>query len=117
MTSMSTGSPASDARVLLITHPPDGAEAFAGRLVEGRLAACVNLLTCRSVYRWEGALQGDDEVLLVAKTSAARLGQLERFVVEHHPYDVPELVALTPAAVEPRYLAWLLGASAEADAG
>jgi periplasmic divalent cation tolerance protein len=103
----------SAARIVLITHPPDGAESFARGLVERRLAACVNLLAARSVYRWEGAVQADDEVLLVAKTDAARLDALQRHVAGAHPYDVPECVALRPAEVEPRYLAWLLAATAE----
>ncbi|MEM7307755.1 MAG: divalent-cation tolerance protein CutA [Planctomycetota bacterium] len=99
----------SEPRLVLITHPADGAETFARSLVERRLAACVNLLGCRSVYRWEGEVQADDEVLLVAKTTAGRLDELERAVASDHPYDVPELVAVAPAAVEPRYLAWMLG--------
>ena len=49
------------------------------------------------------------EALLLVKTSAARLSALERFVRSHHPYECPELVALAPRRVEPRYLAWLLG--------
>ena len=59
------------ARVCLVTHPVDGAQAFARRLVEERLAACVNVLPVTSVYRWEGAVQEDPESLLVIKTSSA----------------------------------------------
>jgi len=103
---------ANPARVVLITHPPDGAEAFARDLVERRLAACVNLVAARSVYRWEGAVQADDEALLVVKTDAARLDALRSRVAEAHPYDVPEFVVLAPDSVEPRYLAWLLAETA-----
>ena len=95
------------ARIVLITHPARGARAFARTLVERRMAACVNLLPIASVYRWRGALEEAREVLLIAKTSAARLSALERHVVAEHPYEVPECVALDPARVEPRYLAWL----------
>jgi periplasmic divalent cation tolerance protein len=99
--------PMSAARVVLITHPARGARAFARRLVEERLAACVNLLPLESIYRWKGAIESSREVLLVVKTRAPRLAPLERFVAREHPYDLPELVALEPAHVEPRYLAWL----------
>ena len=96
------------ARLVLITHPADGARAFARALVERRLAACVNLLPVTSVYRWQGTVEEEPEVLLVVKTGADRLAELEAALADH-PYDVPELVALRPAHVEPAYLAWLLG--------
>ena len=95
-------------RVVLVTHPVKGAGAFAGRLVEERLAACVNLVPIDSVYRWQGRVERARELLLVLKTSAARLPQIERFLEREHPYDVPECVALDPARVEARYGAWLL---------
>ena len=97
----------SDARVVLVTHPEQGAQAFARGLVDLRLAACVNLLRAESVFRWQGSVSCETEVLLLVKTLAERLPELERHVRSHHPYDVPELVALEPAAVEARYLAWL----------
>ena len=99
----------SDARVVLITHPEGGARDFARSLVERRLAACVNLVPATSVYRWRDAIEEDPEVLLIVKTTAARLGELERSLADDHPYDVPELVALTPTHVERAYLSWLSG--------
>lgn len=98
------------ARLVLVTHPREGAGAFARALVEARLAACVNRLPVTSVYRWEGAVQEDEEVLLVVKTAAGRLADLERHVLAAHPYDVPEFVVLEPGAVAAPYLAWLEGA-------
>ena len=99
-----------EGRVVLITAPdPDVARELARGLVEERLAACVNIQgPVRSVYRWQGAVEEDDEVLMVVKTTAARLDELSRWLVEAHPYAVPECVALEPAAVESRYLAWLV---------
>lgn len=94
-----------------MTHPPDGAEAFAAGLVEARLAACVNLLPVTSVYRWEGAVERAGETLLVLKTATERLPAVQAYVADRHPYDTPELVALAPEAVEERYLAWLLAES------
>jgi periplasmic divalent cation tolerance protein len=78
-------------------------------LVEEGLAACVTLLPgCVSIYRWEGELQEEPECLLLIKTVDERLDELERRLSTLHPYDVPEFVALEPAAVSDGYLAWLL---------
>ncbi len=97
------------ARIVLVTHPTDGAGAFAERLVRRRLVACANLVPVTSVYRWQGEVQQDGETLLVLKTRAEHLDALERVLAQEHPYDVPELVALAPEHVEARYLAWLVG--------
>jgi periplasmic divalent cation tolerance protein len=100
--------PATEPRLVLITAPDEGvAEDLARRLVESRCAACVNLVPgLKSVYRWEGAVQCDPEVLLLVKTTAERVRELEDFLQREHPYDTPECVALAPSAVEARYLAW-----------
>lgn len=91
-----------------MTHPVEGASAFARMLVERRLAACVNQLPVKSTYRWEDRLAHDDEVLLIVKTQASCLESLARVLRDEHPYDVPELVVLEPSFVEPHYLSWLL---------
>ncbi len=103
-------------RVVLVTAPDaEVGRSIACALVEERLAACVNLIPgVLSVYRWEGALTQDEELLLVIKTSAARLPDLERRLAALHPYDVPECVTLAPERVEARYAAWLLAAVDEA---
>jgi periplasmic divalent cation tolerance protein len=100
---------ASSARIVLTTAPDVAtARGLARALVEERLAACCNLLEgATSVYRWQGALAEEREVLLVIKTCAERLAELERALLARHPYAVPELVALAPEHVEPRYAAWL----------
>lgn len=105
---MSSDPSLASARLVFVTHPPEGAEAFAATLVEAGLAACVNLLAARSVYRWEGVVERADETLLVVKTRAERLTDLGAHLSQHHPFDTPELVALPPSEVEPNYLAWLL---------
>lgn len=112
MSRMSSGGDAP--RIVLITHPRDGATELARALVEARLAACVNLVEVASVYRWEGATQQDPEVLLVAKTTAEHIAGLERALDERHPYDVPECIALDPAHVEAKYLAWMRAATRDA---
>jgi len=105
--------PVEGARVVLMTAPGlEEAGDLARQLVEERLAACVSLVPgVRSIYRWEGAVEEASEVLMVAKTSASRLPDLERRALELHPYDVPEFVVLDPARVAPAYLAWLTGAT------
>jgi len=98
------------ARIAFVTAPDlEVARRLARRLVEERLAACVNLLPdLVSVYRWQGAVEEDSEVLLVLKTRASKLAAVESLLEREHPYDCPECVAIEPARVEARYLAWLL---------
>lgn len=72
-----------------ITAPPTEAEHIARTLVDERLAACVNRVACDSVYRWEGAIHQDEEVLLLAKTTDDRYDELKERIVDVHPYDVP----------------------------
>lgn len=103
--------------VVLVTAPPDGpATQLARQLVEERLAACVNLVgPIRSIYRWDGAVCDDAEQLLVIKTRRALFERLAARVVELHPYDVPEVIALPIDAGLPAYLGWI-GAQLETPA-
>lgn len=73
----------------LVTAPPDAADELARLLVEERLAACVNRTDVQSVYRWEGEVHDEAEVLLLAKTTDERYDDLVERVVEEHPYEVP----------------------------
>jgi periplasmic divalent cation tolerance protein len=95
--------------VILIACPSgDPASILARRLVEAGLAACVNHLPgMRSTYRWKGEIVTDAEDLLLVKTTRERFPALEAFVVEHHPYEVPEIVALPLVEGHAPYLAWL----------
>jgi periplasmic divalent cation tolerance protein len=96
-------------RVCLITAPDaEAAKRIARTLVEERLAACVNVVPgVTSIYRWEGALQEDTELLLVAKTTDVRLTALAERLAVLHPYALPELVALAPSGGSERYLDWV----------
>lgn len=77
-------------------------------LVEEWLAACVNSLPgVLSTYRWQGEIHEDAEVLLLIKTTRERFDALRDRLVELHPYEVPELVALEIAEGTPAYLDWL----------
>lgn len=106
------------ARVVLCTVPDVArGKELARALVERRLVACVNVLGgATSIYRWRGAVEEASEALLVMKTDARRLLELEAALRELHPYEVPELIALEAAHVERRYLHWLLEETAD-DAG
>lgn len=94
-------------RIVLTTF---GSEEDAARvvriLVEEKLAACGTMIPgARSIYTWEAAVHDEREVLVLLKTAAfeplaARLGEL-------HPYETPEIVALNPAEVSGKYLAWI----------
>lgn len=103
----------SAARVVLMTAPDARvAEQIARTLVEERLAACVNLVPgVRSVYRWQGVVEDDAEVLLIAKTAAARCAALAARVEALHPYELPEVVVLPVQGGSERYLDWVLSES------
>ena len=98
-----------DKIVLLSTcASPEEAERVARRLVESRLAACVNIVPAvRSIYRWQGAIEDSVEVLLVIKSRRELLDAIRRAVEETHSYSVPELVALPIVGGNEAYLDWI----------
>ena len=96
--------------LLVLTNLPDAASArlLADHLVTARLAACVNILApCRSVYRWQGAIEDAEEVPLLIKTTTARYAELEAAIRAGHPYELPEIVAVPLSRGLPAYLAWV----------
>lgn len=95
--------------LVLVTGPDRPTLASLGRtVVEERLAACVNVLDgVRSIYRWEGAVERADEALALVKTTEARLEGLRARVLDLHPYDTPEFVALGVDAGSEAYLRWI----------
>ncbi len=97
------------ALVILCTCPDEEtASRLANGLIEEQLAACVNILPgIRSIYRWQGVISDDAEVLMVIKSLASRFDELEAWLSAHHPYDVPEVVALPAEKVSAQYLAWI----------
>ena len=97
-------------RLLVFCSCPnrDVAGSIAAVLVEQRLAACVTIMPeVASVYRWQGRVEHDNESLLLIKSTSARYAELERTIVEHHPYELPEIVATTLTKGLPDYLNWL----------
>ena len=96
--------------LVLITAPSmDAAEQLGEMLVSKKLAACVNILPgIRSIYRWEGEIEKDSEVLMLVKTGSALFDtRLVPEVIEAHPYDVPEVIALPIHMGSQLYLDWI----------
>ncbi|HAI59764.1 MAG TPA: divalent-cation tolerance protein CutA [Xanthomonadaceae bacterium] len=106
------------ALIVFCTAPAAAADRLARLLVEQRLAACVQALPgLRSTYRWEGAIEQADETLLLIKTSADRYAALERTLAAHHPYELPEILAVDACAGLPAYLRWLADETASGEPG
>jgi len=97
--------------VVFSTFPTaDKAAEVARILVEEQLVACANIVpTVRSIYRWQAAVQDDSEALAIFKTSRDRFNDLERRLVQLHPYELPEVIALPLIAGHAPYLAWVVG--------
>jgi periplasmic divalent cation tolerance protein len=95
--------------VVLVTAPSkDVGRDVALALLEQKLAACVNVVpSIASLYTWEGELRSDEEVLLVIKTVAAAFDALTAAVRAVHPYEVPEIIALSIVAGSQDYLDWI----------
>ena len=96
--------------LLVISNLPDrsSAEKLAHVLIDERLAACVNVLSpCRSVYRWKGRIEDAEEFPVLIKTTRERYAALEAAVRKHHPYELPEIIALPLSAGLPAYLDWV----------
>ena len=96
--------------LLVLTNLPDdaSAEKLAHALIESRAAACVNVLAaCRSIYRWQGAVETAVEIPLLIKTTRAAYPRVEEIIRVQHPYDVPELIAIPITLGLPDYLDWL----------
>jgi periplasmic divalent cation tolerance protein len=94
--------------VLSTVSRPEDAEGIARVLVERGLAACVNIIPgVVSFYRWKGAVERDEERLLVIKTRAERFEALRAALVSLHPYEVPEAIGIPVEAGHRPYLDWL----------
>jgi periplasmic divalent cation tolerance protein len=110
--------PESEPLVVLVTAGSvQDAEYLAETLVRERLAACVNVLPdIVSIYRWQGAVQRDNEALMIVKTTRPLLTQLVARVQTLHSYDVPEIIALPIVAGSEPYLRWLADVTPKSEA-
>lgn len=96
--------------IIALNTCPDEENAgkIARLLVENGLAACVNIVPAiQSVYRWQGKIEQDNEVLLIIKTRPDKFSQLEVLIRENHPYELPEIVAVPIETGLKEYLNWL----------
>ena len=101
----------SKAIVVLSTCPdPETARGLAADLVENGLAACVNIVPgLTSVYRWEGRTEESPECLMLIKTTPEGMARLRQRIVDLHPYELPEIVAVPVVDGLPAYLDWVTG--------
>jgi periplasmic divalent cation tolerance protein len=98
--------------VIILTTIPDGAggDVIARRLIEERMAACVNVGgPMTSYYRWRGTLERETERQVVIKTTRARVPALQARLAELHSYELPEFIVLAVADGSAAYLAWVAG--------
>jgi periplasmic divalent cation tolerance protein len=97
-------------RIVLVTCGSMGEARRIGKtVVEKKLAACANILpgAVESVYSWKGKVERAREALMMMKTTAAKLRELEREVKRMHSYDVPEFIVLPVVAGSREYLNWV----------
>ncbi len=100
-----------DMFIVLCTFPDvETARQISTEIISSNLAVCVNLIPgVESIYRWEGKIEQASEMLAIFKVTAAEFKELENALLEKHPYDTPEIIAISPDQVSEGYLKWVLG--------
>lgn len=96
--------------IMVVCNVPEAelAQQIAETVVGEQLAACVNILApCRSVYRWQGKVENTTEIPLLIKTTRAGYAALAARLLQLHPYEVPEIIAVPLVAGLPAYLTWV----------
>ena len=108
---MSENAPVNPSKLLVVvTSLPDleAAKDMAHALLKNNLAACVQLMGgIQSIYRWEGKICEEQEVLLSAKTTDSKWSEISAFIQSAHPYDLPEILAFSPEQYEKQYGKWV----------
>jgi len=94
-------------KVVFVTISEKDSGRIAKVLVERKLAACINILSVQSIYRWNGKIEDEREHLLIIKTSESKIEQLKETIKEIHPYEVPECIVLPIEDGLPAYLNWI----------
>jgi periplasmic divalent cation tolerance protein len=105
--------------LLVMTSLPgeDAAKTLAKQVIDGHLAACVQIQTgVQSIYRWEGRLCEEQEVVLVAKTTAEQWPAISAFIKQNHPYDVPEIIGQSITHCNDAYAKWVVAATKDTHA-
>ena len=96
--------------ILIVTNFPEKKQAvtFAKKIVDDRLAACVNILsTCTSVYSWQGKTESTEEIPVLIKTQKQHYTNVEKVITAIHPYELPEIIAVSLDGGLPAYLRWI----------
>ena len=96
--------------ILILTTASTKAEAdqIANKLVQEKLAACVNIIpNIKSIYRWKNKISIDSEFLLIIKTMKSVENKVIQCIKKHHTYDTPEIISLPITGGDKRYLDWL----------
>ena len=107
--------PATESSILVLTTLPEQAqaEALARELLTTRLAACIQIgATMQSLYHWRGQIETAREIPLSIKTLAALYPRVEETIRRHHPYELPEIVAVPISYGLPAYLEWIAAETA-----
>ncbi len=99
--------PSTPAIVMTTVGTRAAARRLSDRILEARLAACIQALPIRSTYRWKGRVERPAELLLLVKTRPALVRPLCALIRRHHPYEVPEILALRAAGALPAYARWI----------
>lgn len=96
--------------ILVFTTAPNQKTALkiSDFLLDRNLAACVNLSPIRSLYRWKGKREQAKEVLMMIKTRKSLYSKLQKAILKNHPYEVPEIIAVSLTAGSPSYLSWIV---------
>ncbi|MFU8892533.1 MAG: divalent-cation tolerance protein CutA [Luteolibacter sp.] len=102
-------------RLVLCTFPDAEQARQIGTLaVKNQAIACVNLIPgIESIYRWQGKVESSREVLAIFKTTDAAYPAFAAWLATAHPYDTPEIIAIRPSEVDPRYLGWIVESVAD----
>ncbi len=96
-------------RLVLVTFPDEETARQIGTLlIERKLAACITLIPSTSIYSWEDKIHTAPETQALIKTSATTYPALQKTLASEHPYDTPEIIALTPTDGLPSYLQWVI---------
>lgn len=75
------------------------------KLLNEKLIACYSITPIESAYWWKGKVEETNEVLMIMKTSK-KFADVEKFIIEHHSYEAPEIIAIKPSEVTEKYLKW-----------
>jgi periplasmic divalent cation tolerance protein len=94
--------------VMTTVADAEQAKALARAAIESRLAACAQTLPISSCYRWDGKIVEDSEQMILFKTLVSQYPALEAFILDRHPYEVPEIVRLPVDGVSGKYRDWLV---------